>query len=212
MKLYKLTDENDRTRNNTQWGEGVSHSGTGEGEMCSEGWIHAYRDPILAVLMNPVHGDFSSPHLWEAKGRVSKDDGTKVGCKTLTTTRRLDIPVVTMEQRIRFGILCAKQVCDAPGWLAWAVGWLTGKDRCERSAWVVACAARWEPERAAAHAAGDAAWAEARCAVEVARNAWMSAANAATETAKAAKKKDIAIDFVALAHEAVKNETKGSDE
>ena len=40
-KLYKLTDSRGKTWGDTQWGPGVSHSGTGEGELCGSGWIHA---------------------------------------------------------------------------------------------------------------------------------------------------------------------------
>jgi hypothetical protein len=207
MKLYKLTDSNDQTKNSTQWGEGASHSGTGKGEMCSEGWIHAYRDPVLAVLMNPAHADFRNPHLWEAEGRVSKDDGLKVGCKTLTTTRRIDLPVVTVEQRIRFGILCAKKVCNNPAWLAWADGWLSGKDRSQMTA-----RAAWADADAKMTAATEAATWAARTAAAAWVGAAEGAAVAAARASTAAAKKDIAIDFVALAHEAVKNETKGSDE
>ena len=37
IKLYKLTDGDGQTRGGTQWGPGVSHSGTGEGELCGPG-------------------------------------------------------------------------------------------------------------------------------------------------------------------------------
>ena len=67
MMLYKLTDENDRTYNDTQWGEGVTHETSGEGKLCGEGWIHAYIDPLLAVFLNPIHACFTNPHMWEAE-------------------------------------------------------------------------------------------------------------------------------------------------
>ena len=66
-KLYKLTDSCGRTRDGTRWGPGVSHSGTGKGELCGPGWIHAYEHPLVAVLMNPIHANFQNPRLWEAE-------------------------------------------------------------------------------------------------------------------------------------------------
>ena len=150
-KLYKLTDEDGRTRNGTQWGPGVSHSGTGEGELCGPGWIHAYEHPLIAVLMNPIHANFKNPRLWEAEGEIARRDGQlKCGCKTLTTVREIPLPEITTEMWVRFAIMCVKEVCTADiAWNAWADKWLSGEDR---SAAVAARAAA----RAAAWAA--AAW------------------------------------------------------
>lgn len=157
MKLYKLTDENGRTYNSTQWGPGVTHSGTGEGYLCGPGWIHAYTDPLLAVLLNPIHGEFERPRLWECKGKVAKTDhGLKVGCRTLATLRELPLPEVTREQRVRFGILCAKRVCNAPTWNCWADAWLDGSDRSTAAAQAAEAAAVGV---GAARAAAWAAWA-----------------------------------------------------
>ena len=111
MKLYKLTDKNDKTYNKTQWGENVTHEATGEGDLCTEGWFHAYTHPLLAVLLNPIHANLSNPHLWEAEGEIGNDDhGLKVGCKKLTTIKRLNLPEITSEQIVRFAILCALEV------------------------------------------------------------------------------------------------------
>ena len=130
MKFYKLTDANGQTKNNTQWGEGVTHAGTGEGPLCGPGWIHFYTDPLLAVLLNPIHGNFQSLRLWETEGEVgARDHGLKVGCKSATTIREIPVPIVRLEQRIRFGILCAKRVYGNVAWNTWADKWLSGEDR-----------------------------------------------------------------------------------
>ena len=68
LTLYKLTNENGQTYNKTQWGEGVVHTADGTGNLCSKRWIHAYADPLLAVLLNPIHANFHNPQLWEAEG------------------------------------------------------------------------------------------------------------------------------------------------
>ena len=111
MKLFKLTDENGKTRGDTQWGDGVTHVATETGnQLCSRDVIHAYTDPLLAMMMNPIHANVQNPLLWEAEGEVVADDGTKVGCKALTTVCRIPVPGVTLEQRVRFGILCALEL------------------------------------------------------------------------------------------------------
>lgn len=195
--LYKLTDQDGYTRrgyaNACLWGENVSHSGTGEGELCGSGYVHAYTHPLLAVLLNPIHANLPAPRLWEAEGEIAKSDrGLKVGCVTLTTIREMPLPIISTEQRVRFAILCAKTGCVDAAWLAWANGWLDGTDRteaaAEAAAWAVAraeaWAAAWAAEAAAARAAARAAWAAA----------W-----AAWAAARAAE----AIDLIAIVEDAV---------
>lgn len=149
MKLYKLTTADGRTRlgeqNECQWGENITHRGTGKGGLCGPGFIHAYTDPLLAVMFNPIHADYSNPQLWECEGDVALSDrGTKVGCVSLTTVRRIQLPQVTTEQRVRFGILCALQVYTKPEFVDWAHAWLDGNDRAAAAAVVEARAAAAE--------------------------------------------------------------------
>ena len=184
MKLFKLTDRDGQTRGGMQWGPGVSHSGTGEGELCGPGWIHAYEHPLVAVLMNPIHAHFPNPRLWEAEGEIAIRDGQlKCGCKTLTTVREIPLPAVTTEMRVRFAILCAKEVCADLSWNAWADKWLSGEDRSEAAAGAAALAARaaW-----AAEAAAWAAWAAWAAEAASARVAAAAAAQA-TEAAQVAQ-------------------------
>ena len=204
MKLYKLTDGDGKTWGGTQWGPGVSHSGTGEGGLCGPGWIHAYEHPLIAVLLNPIHADFKNPLLWEAEGEVGLRDGQlKCGCATLTTIREIPLPEITAEMSVRFAILCAKDVCSCRAWNAWADKWLSGEDRSEEAAYDAARAAydaaraeydaaAWEAlvERAAHNAAAHdaAAWAAeaAEAAAEAAYRASWAAALSVQWAAEAA--------------------------
>jgi len=123
MKLYKLTDANDRTHNGCQWGPNVTVETSGEGELCGEGFTHWYTNPLLAVLLNLTHANFdlSTAHLWEGEGEIVKDDsGLKVGCAKATTLRRIPVPEVTDEQRVKFGILCSLQVPQEMAYVEWA--------------------------------------------------------------------------------------------
>lgn len=203
IKLYKLTDGDGQTWGGTQWGPGISHSGTGEGELCGPGWIHAYEHPLIAVLLNPIHANFQNPRLWEAEGEVGLRDGQiKCGCATLTTIREIPLPEITTEMRVRFAILCAKEVCTCLSWNAWADKWLSGEDRSWASADAAAWAARASAARAAAwasEAASEAAWTAAEA------EAWASEASAAAAWASAAAM-DVGhrIDFFAIAEKAAR--------
>ena len=193
--LYKLTRQDDTTsgRNTTvTWGANVSHTAAGSGtQLCSSDVIHAYTHPLLAVLLNPIHANYENPKLWRCEGAVVADDrGLKVGVKTLTTIEEIPLPVVTIEQRVKFAILCAKQVYKDKQWNEWADKWLSGEDRSARAA--RAAEAAWAA-RAAARAAE-----AARAAARAAEAAW--AARAAAEAA--AEAAEAAINLIALAKQA----------
>ena len=133
--LYKLTNPDFTTHGICLWGENVTHTADGEGELCSEHWLHAYEHPLIAVFMNPIHGDFSNPILWECDGIVGiTDHGLKVGCTSLTTLRQIPLPVVTTEQCVRFAIACAVSVYQEPSFISWAMSWIYGTDRSRKAA------------------------------------------------------------------------------
>lgn len=146
--LYKLTTSTGLTRagerNEMKWGPGITHEAQGSGtELCSDGFIHAYTSPLLAVLLNSIHADIANPLLWECEGEVLlSDHGLKVGCKKLTTIRTLPVPIVTQEQRVAFGILCALEVERDAVFAKWARKWLSGEDRTKAAAEAARTAAR----------------------------------------------------------------------
>ena len=209
MMLYKLPNNHGKTQNDSQWGPGVSHSGTGEGGLCGPGWIHAYEHPLIAVLMNPMQADFKNPRLWEAEGEVGLRDGQlKCGCKTLTTIREIPLPEITTEMRVRFGILCAKEVHECSTWNAWADKWLSGEDRSAASAyeaWALArrsasCPMAWRPGAARPGWVAEAAAAEAADAAadRDPEAAWTAVSRAAEASAAACRD----IDLAAIAEKA----------
>lgn len=201
MTLYKLTDQDGKTRagqaGETQWGLGVKHEATGKPgqDLCTDGWIHAYEHPLLALLMNPIHAKICNPRLWECEGQIGKREGQlKCGCRTLTTVREIALPEITTEQRVRFAIACAWPTCQIAEWRTWARKWLTGKDRTAEAAW----AAVWAAETAwAAEAAWAAAWAAAAAAE------WAAAAVWAAEAAVWARKVRANLDLIRIAEWAV---------
>src|SRR6185312_2794598 len=127
-RLYKLTDRQESTYNDTVWGENVTHSIPADRpgfKLCSSQVIHAYEHPVIAVLLNPVHAGFYHPLLWEAEGEVVVRDGQlKCGVKKLTTLRRIPLPTITHEQQQRIGLRCALKVYSEPRFVALANAWL----------------------------------------------------------------------------------------
>ena len=136
MIAYKLTNQDLITHGNFQWilGEWVETSG--EGPLCSPGWLHFYTHPLLAVLLNPLHARIQDPRLWEAEvgGETISDHGLKVGYTRARLVRELPLPDVTLIQRVEFGIRCALTVSQSDKFTRWAEAWLSGKDRSYVSA------------------------------------------------------------------------------
>jgi hypothetical protein len=207
--LYKLTNQDMQTFNGFQWVLGEPRQAPGGGGLCSDAWLHAYTDPILAILLNPIHADIKNPKLFRCEGEVCKTDhGLKVGCIKLTLLEELKIPKITTEQRVRFAILCAQKAMGTkcPEWSEWAAKWLSGENRTRESAnaaWAVvaramanesACSAAWPAAKWAAQAAA-AMWA-----AEAAAAMW--AAEAAVDWAAWTVESGTDLDLIALAYEA----------
>jgi hypothetical protein len=206
--LYKLTDKLDQTYGGCQWGEGVTVETDGQGDLCGHGFTHWCTHPLLAVLLNPMHGIYSlaTAHLWEGEGEIAKTDrGLKVGCARATTLRRVPLPVVTVEQRIRFAILFVKRVYHEPSWTRWADNWLSGADRSKEAADLAKEVVDLAADLSASTAASAAAWAASKAAqvADLAAGATDLSARAACGAASAAARKGEQIDLIQLAREAV---------
>ena len=179
MKLYKLTDKKGQTLGGTQWGPGVTHEAAGEGtELCSDGVIHAYEHPLIAVLMNSSHGNFQTPRLWEAEGEgeIVRDGQFKCGVKRLTTVQEIPVPQLSAAQTVEVAIKAALLVYDEPTWRTWAADWLSGKNRTGEGAAMAAWAAAratvegWEAAWAVAWVAWAVTWAKGKTIADTA--AW----------------------------------------
>jgi len=142
MKAYKLTDANMQTCEHTRWIIDEWKEATGDGkELCSDGYLHFYDDPLLAVFFNPIHASFDNPRLFiaETEGEKLDDRGIKCGYKRGRLTEEIEPPVITTEQRIEIGIRAAYEVVKpiekawAKKWLKWADDWLSNKDRSTKA-------------------------------------------------------------------------------
>jgi hypothetical protein len=139
VTLYKLTDQGGKTQHDTLWGEGVTNTADVElpAVLGTSSVVHAYISKHLALLLNPVHADIANPKLWLAEGEIVVSDGTKVGCRSLTTVKEIELPVWTPEMKVEFAIRCALEVYKEESFVEWASNWLSGKDRSEESAYIV---------------------------------------------------------------------------
>ena len=145
--VYKLTDASGQTRNNTQWGPGVTNPCgvlSGQGDLCSAGYYHAYHTPELAAFLNPIGGNFDPATclfwLAEIRGTVQEEAGIlKLGSTEQRTV--VEIPAIrpTTDQRVAFGLLCALAMLDAnalsiPAFEQWAHDWLDGRPAARTAA------------------------------------------------------------------------------
>ena len=181
---YKLTDQNNRTYNHTNWGENITHTALGKGtNFCSKDLIHFYDSPELAMIFNPIPSNFMHPNLWEVTvdGPVLSDHGIKFGAKTVTTVKQIFAPIVTTEQKVAFGILCAMRVWKEASFIEWATNWLDDINRSADDAAIAAAKAADAADRAA----------NATAARSAARSA--NAADAAAKAADAADRATAAI-------------------
>jgi len=189
--VYKLTSQDMTTYGGFRWELGIPAETSGDGDLCGPGWLHCYSDPLLAVMLNPIHGNIDNPRLFraEAGGKSQHDHGIKSGYTRMTLVEEIPVPAVTTEQRIRFAILCSLKVYSDPAYVKWAEGWLSGEDRSKSAAGAAAREAEVAAEAAAREAEVAASWAAAWAAAGAARAAaWAArAARAARAAAGAAR-------------------------
>jgi hypothetical protein len=129
--LYKLTDENLTTQNNTKWvlGEWKETDGIQQ-SLCNSSWLHVYKDPYIAALIYPAHMTYDNPRCFRAEGDGKfLSDGTKCGVTKLRLVEEIPLPTITTEQRIKIAILCTMEIYKEEQFTRWANDWLSGKDR-----------------------------------------------------------------------------------
>lgn len=199
MKLYKLTDLHMRTRAKREliWKIGESRSAIGQGTVIgTDAVIRVYEHPLIAVLMNPIHEDFdpATMRLFVAEGEIAvRQSQLQCGVRALQLVEEIPVPILTLEQRIKFALLSHKEVCDDPNWNAWADDWLSGKDRSFTSV--------FDDGIAAFRAAYTAQRVQEASQSNTARTAWLSAATtriaAQTAAGEGARVSQIkTIDFI----------------
>jgi len=132
---YKLTPADMTTRGH-RWEIGKRYSVKGKIKLCKNGF-HCYQHPYLAVLHNPIYGNYGDgARLFEVEvsGQHAVDGQMKECWRFMRLIRELPLPVITIEQRVEYGIRCALAVCDNLEFTTWADNWLGGIDRSAEAA------------------------------------------------------------------------------
>jgi len=185
MKAYKLLHQDKTSHGGCKWTIGEWKSTSGEGELCSEGWLHFYESPLLAVLHNPIHADLQKPRLFEVEiasdAKIKKDGQMKSGATKVRIVKEIPLPEINLVQRTAYAILCAKEVYKDEKWNKWAGKWLSGEDRSQTAA--NAASAAYVTNAAADAAAYAAAYAASNAAADAAAYAASAAAYAASYAA-----------------------------
>lgn len=134
MKCYKLVTQGLKAYGGFKYTLGVwTPKLDGTGDLCTKSWYHVYDNPLLAVLLNVLHGILVWPKLFECTydGRLHTvdDRGLKRGVVKLRLDKELPLPVITPEQCVRAAIYCTRPLQPKKPWADWAKSWLNGKDR-----------------------------------------------------------------------------------
>ena len=137
MIKYKLTTQDLKTHNNYQWEIGRKEVTSGEGELCSDGWLHCYHHPVLAIIMNPNHANINNPKLFEVEcgGSYKDDRGLKCGFTEMTLIKEIELPTLTITQKVAFSILISRLYYKEESYINWGNNWLNNTDRTDASAY-----------------------------------------------------------------------------
>jgi len=188
MKLYKLTDPDMQTYNGFQWELNVKRTASGaSNKPCSDGVLHAYADPRLAIIFNSIHANLKYPRLFEVyTDTYIGTDGLKWWSKSQILVKELELPNITINQKVEFAIRISLVYYKDEGYTKWADDWIKNIDRTEDAAIAAAdaaakAAAAYDNDAYAAAYAANAA----NIAAYAAANAAKTAAYAAAEDAAA---------------------------
>jgi hypothetical protein len=137
--LYIFTTKNYETdiysANIREWGVNITHGSKSDYWLNKQDPILAYKNVLLAVFMAPTHVAQKYSVMWECEGDIVEQvSQLKCRCTSLTTLRQIPMPIITLEQRVKFAILCALQLCNEIWFVDWANNWLNGKDRTAMTA------------------------------------------------------------------------------
>ena len=144
MIRYKLTTQNMTTYYGRQkWilGKQETKPEIQKPTLCSNDVFHFYDNPELAVLLNLIHANIDKPLLFKVSCNEVVHDGVKGGSTKMKLVKELPLPVFTLNQRVYFSILCAKEIYHSKEWLLWADNWIANIDRSKAAADAAAYAA-----------------------------------------------------------------------
>ena len=103
-------------------------------KLYEQGLFHYSPHPLIATLS--VDFDDNYKKLYEVLPEGMIVEGNNIcGSTKLTLVKELEIPKVTLIQKIAFRIMCAKEIYKEPTFVEWANKWLSGENRSEKLAY-----------------------------------------------------------------------------
>jgi len=168
MPKVKLLNPDMTSHKGFKWEVGKTYTIEKPGtRLCSDQVFHGYHSAETAALFNRIHANIKSPVCYEIEtSEIVSDDSLKFGVKSMTLTKKIELPVFSRSQRTIFAILCAKQVRHhlrqpITKWDEWAETYMNSTD-----------AAAYDAYAYAADAADAAAYAADAADASDARNKW----------------------------------------
>lgn len=129
MRLIKLMRPNLTTYNGFQWEFGRTEK-MKWGGLCGSGCFHAYKSVEMAALLNEYHFvDHYTVAVECETPKIMKDGGTKVGVAELTPLREVDLPHVSIKQKVEFALRVACEVLKIEDFTALAMAWVRGDEK-----------------------------------------------------------------------------------
>lgn len=124
--MYLITDQEDKTWRNIQWGENVIHEETN-----TNYHFAVYDTPAVASYMYPAYDAIAEPKCWIATGEgVSPGScGLRKKYAKLTTLKTYPLTVPSKEKRVTYALVCCLTLIVNPTFRIWALNYLRGTDQ-----------------------------------------------------------------------------------
>jgi hypothetical protein len=121
------------------WRIGEWKETSGNGPLCSRGWLHAYSHPQLGEMMNPSQGQYSDEAVMyqveiDPEAEILEPYGLKLGANRMRPLEKYPRRKLLLDERMEIALRCLSLVSQDEYFLSWAPRWLSGEDRSEAMA------------------------------------------------------------------------------
>jgi hypothetical protein len=133
MTRYLLTNADHTTWRGNQIDTGRSvFSSNSENNVIATNADELGDSPLVAIMLNPWHAQIDQQKMLEIE--ISQIDVVKNDPHINLLVRESELPSVTTDQKIVFGLMVIQEVYQKSVFNEWADGWISGSDRSAESA------------------------------------------------------------------------------
>jgi len=133
MTRYLLTNADHSTWRGSQIGTGRSiFRSNAENNVINKNADELGDSPLVAIMLNPWHAQIDQQKMLEIE--FSQIDVVKNDPRVNMLVRETELPSVTTDQKIVFGLMVIQEVYQNTVFNKWADGWISGSDRSAESA------------------------------------------------------------------------------